>query len=370
MWFFIFLFLTYLLVMSILLFSLLTIQSKAVSKLKPTKQFSIIVAFRNEETHLTGLINSFKKLQYPKDNFEIIFVNDHSSDASVEIVCQFENVFNNVQVLQLPEEFKGKKAALQMGISQAKFEYIITTDADCQVPEKWLLSYHRKLIDDQNEVLIGSVGITNTKVFLSRFQHYDVMALQAVGFSLANLGKPVLCNGANFCYRKEAFFQVNGFQGNESQPSGDDVLLLQKFVQKKFNIGFVLHCDNLVLTQAVPKLKLYIQQRKRWFYKTKYSSSLLQKGLGVFWLVINLSVLVLIALTFLKTIHLNYVLVLLLVKLCIDFLLTFEMTKKVKLPFRFFDFVLANLFYPFGIAIFIGFLTNSKIQWKERAYPT
>lgn len=368
MWFIGFIFLVYLLVLSILLFSILTIPNAFTSTEKPTKQFSIIVAFRNEENNLPRLIQSFKSLQFPKDNYEIIFVNDHSTDASVEVIQQFEKVFNNVQLLQLPEHEKGKKAALQMGINQARFEYILTTDADCVVPENWMLTFNNALVEDDLDAVMGSVAILGTKDFLTRFQHYDFMALQAVGFALANLGKPILCNGANFCYKKEAFLQVKGFQGNETNPSGDDVLLLQKFVHAKMKITSLLQSDNLVFTQPVHALKSFIHQRKRWFYKTKHSSSWLQKTLAILMLITNFLVILLFVKAFFNITYLVYFVILLMVKLSVDFFLTFEMAKKLKLPFRMIDFVLANLFYPIGIIIFFSYLTNSKIKWKQRVY--
>lgn len=368
MWFLGFVFFIYFLVLGFFFFSLLNIKSKTNTNINTFKKFSIIVAFRNEEDNLPKLLESFLFLDYPKDCFEIIFINDHSSDYSVQLIQEFVANFSNAQLLTLGEDESGKKAAIQNAIGQAKFEYILTTDADCCVPETWLTSFNQ--YPNEADALIGSVGIHSTSGFLSTFQYYDFMALQAVGFALASLEKPILCNGANFCYKKTSFIQVKGFQGNEHQPSGDDVFLLQKLVKAKLKIGFILHQNNLVITKASPDLSTFIQQRKRWFYKTKYASSWLQKALGILLLLTNLSVVTLFITSMYKPENLIGLILLLFVKVTIDFFLTFELAKKVKLSFCFTDFLIANLFYPFGIVFFFAYLTNSKIKWKQREYRT
>jgi glycosyltransferase involved in cell wall biosynthesis len=135
MWFIGFIFFIYLVTLSVLLFSLVNITNKKVSASISPKRFSILVAFRDEEVHLPALIESLQLLEYPKEQYEIILVNDHSTDASENLVTQFEKSSINVKLLQLKEGLFGKKAALQLAIEQAQFEYIITTDADCIVPK-------------------------------------------------------------------------------------------------------------------------------------------------------------------------------------------------------------------------------------------
>ncbi|GGE37618.1 glycosyl transferase [Psychroflexus planctonicus] len=370
MWFIGFIFLIYLLTLSVLLFSLMSIKSEETSSTHSAINFSIIVAFRNEENNLSNFVQSLKSIQYPTSQFEIILINDHSTDASVERIQAFVDANAHVQLLYLNQKQTGKKAALQVGIDAAQFNYIITTDADCFVPENWLYTYSKKIQQTNAAAIIGSVGVTHTKTFLTRFQYYDLMALQAVGFAFANLNKPILCNGANFCYQKAAFLKVNGFQGNEKQPSGDDVLLLQKFVAAHLKIDFLIHQDNLVLTKAISELTPFVQQRKRWFYKTRHTSSILQKAMGLLLLTTNFSLLGLLIWSIFDISHIINLIVLLIVKLTIDFFLTFELAKKAKLPFCFTDFMIANLFYPFGIAMFFSYLTNSRIKWKQREYQS
>ncbi len=369
MWLVGFIFLVYLLTLSILLFSLVNLKTVRPNKSNQVyTSFTILVAFRNEERNLPNLVSSLLALNYPTSSFEVIFINDHSNDASVTQLKALINEHANFKMLELPKDSFGKKAALTLGVQHAQYEFIITTDADCVVNEKWLQSYHAYLTNHTVDAVIGSVAIATQNSYLAKFQYYDFMALQAVSLAMANLNKPILCNGANFCYSKATFLKVDGFSGNENQPSGDDVLLLEKMVNTQHKIGQLLDADNLVLTQAVNKLKPFVQQRKRWFNKTKYTSSILQKILGVLLLIVNISLLSIFILSILFPSLLTSFLMLFLIKISIDFFLIFEFAKKLKLPFCTTDFLLISLFYPIGLVYFLAYLTNSKMTWKQRNY--
>ena len=358
----------YLLSLSVLLFSLLNVKNNFESSKTSQKRFSIVIAFRNEEANLKTLLTSLETLHYPEALFEVVLVNDHSTDASTEIIKQFTSFNKTTKLLHLPEAKSGKKAAIHLGIQHAQFEFILTTDADCLVHQDWLNTYNAYLQENDVAAVIGGVAISKTNRFLEKFQYYDFMALQAVTFAMAKLGQPILCNAANFCYQKKVFHQLDGFVGNENLASGDDVFLLQKMRKAKLKIGYVLQQENLVLTRAETTTKTFIQQRKRWFYKTKQISSVSQKFLSLLLLSTNFSLLFLMIFNFFSTAYFTLFIACLLIKISIDFFLTFELAKKMKLPFCVTDFLIANLFYPVGIVYFFGYLLNSKFTWKQRTY--
>lgn len=368
MWWIGLFFCVYVLVLTTLLFSIVNIQIIPSYTSSSQKQFSIIVACRNEATHLPSLFSSFEKLRYSIENFEIILVDDHSNDDSVAIVNEFTTQFKNLRLLQLPLGKTGKKAALQWAIAEAKYPNILTTDSDCIVPVNWLEAFSNKLEQTNADVILGGVLLKKSKSFLSLFQYYDMLSLQAVSFGLANLNKPSLCNGANFCYSKSAFMQVNGFEGNEHLASGDDVLLLQKFIKSSLHIDYLI--QNIVITYAIENKQSFIQQRKRWFYKTRYTSSKIQVFLGLLFLVINALFVGLASLSLFSSYYAVIFFSCFSVKLSIDFLLTFGMAKKVNAPFFIHEFIIASILYPFAVVFFLGYLTNSNIKWKDRKYPT
>ncbi|HEY4789172.1 MAG TPA: glycosyltransferase, partial [Bacteroidales bacterium] len=97
---------------------------------------SIIVPVRDEEENIKLLLDDLTSQNYPLEQFEIILVDDHSSDNSVQLAKEYPA--SNLKIQTLPTDSNGKKAALRLGIQEAKGELIITTDADCRRGSGWL----------------------------------------------------------------------------------------------------------------------------------------------------------------------------------------------------------------------------------------
>jgi glycosyltransferase involved in cell wall biosynthesis len=110
---------------------------------KPSTKFSIIVPFRNEEKNLPKLLKSISNLNYPKELFEIIMVDDFSTDTSerVYIKWRMENGLIETTLLEnLRLSNSPKKDAISRAIPILKHEWVVTTDADCVVKKDWLLT--------------------------------------------------------------------------------------------------------------------------------------------------------------------------------------------------------------------------------------
>lgn len=372
MWFFVGVLVLYVGVLSLLFFHLRKVSKTTFPISTPSFGFSIIVPYRNEATCLPLLFESLLKLDYPASLFEIIFVNDHSEDDSHEMVKNFslKNSLVSCKSYSLPKHLEGKKAALQVGIENARHPMIITTDADCIVPSKWLWQYNSLLAYNKYDVLIGGVVMRKKGGFLPVFQYYDFLALQAVGFAAASGGYPILCNGANFCYAKQAFLQVKGFEGNQDHPSGDDIFLLSKFYKQKYSIGFLAHPENSVITHTVTSYKELIQQRIRWFSKAKLATSWHQSVITSLLLLANFSMVLLWYLTILNPALLILSFVFMGVKMLLDGLFLYTMASAFKSHFSGWEFILVSLVYPFALLVFIVFLGRKKIHWKARSYTS
>ena len=180
--------------------------------LVPTTKFSVIVPFRNEESDFLNLLNSFSKLNYPKNLFEIFVVNDYSDDDSVQIFnnWQQENPTISSQLLQNARTSHApKKDAISTAISKIKNDWIITTDADCVVQTNWLLAFDDLIQSSNVEMLVGAVSIKETNGFLNYFQFVDLLSLQGTTIGSFGINKPFMCNGANFAYTKNLFLALN-----------------------------------------------------------------------------------------------------------------------------------------------------------------
>jgi cellulose synthase/poly-beta-1,6-N-acetylglucosamine synthase-like glycosyltransferase len=248
-------------------------------KTKPVKSsrqypVSIIIAARNEEKRITDLLNDLLIQDYPDDLIEIIVVSDRSKDNTCRVIDDFIQRTKSSKIIFLKTEdlgISGKKAALNSGISQAKGEIIITTDADCRLETGWISSLISTFNDDNIRMVFGPVTYFESKGFLNDFQSLEFAGLVASGAGAALAGQPFLCNGANLAYRKEAFIKVDGFSGNEKYISGDDVFLMHK-MKKEFGRRSVIFCRDersVVKTYAAEGFGEFIKQRIRWASKSK-----------------------------------------------------------------------------------------------------
>lgn len=258
--------------------------------------FSIIVPFRNEEKNLRKLLRSISDLNYPKELFELIMVDDFSKDQSerVYINWRMENgkiettLLENLRLSNSP-----KKDALSRAIPIIKKDWVITTDADCTVNENWLLTLDQFIQQTKAEMVVGAVVYTTKNNWFHHFQQLDLLSLQGTTIGSFGIGKPFMCNGANFAYTKKFFNELGGFGGINEQASGDDVMLLQKAVLKKPEvIQYLKHEDSIVTTKPENDLFKLFMQRVRWASKaTSYSSSY-AKILAVVVLMMNISIVV------------------------------------------------------------------------------
>ncbi len=230
---------------------------------------SIIVPFKNESHILNELAESLTAQNYPKDAFEIILVNDHSTDNSVQFAEAYHRE-ENFSLLHLPEGKSGKKQALTHGISHARGKYILCTDADCKPVKNWLSGMVNACFRSKYKMLSGPVAIESPQDAITGFQALEFLSLVGSGAGSIGAGFPIMCNGANLLYEKEAFEEVHGFEGNFHIRGGDDIFLLEKF-RKNFgaaSIGFARDPQTIVFTAAINSLGGFINQRFRWVAKS------------------------------------------------------------------------------------------------------
>ncbi len=282
----------YISTISLLIYGFDKIKTSKSNYSEPKTQFSIIVPFRNEEKDFLSLLNSISYLNYPKNLFEVIVINDESDDNSVTVFSkwQSENLEISSRLLQnIRKSNSPKKDAIQTAISQINNNWIITTDADCIVNKNWLLAYDSCIQKSNFEMIAATVSICNSKGFLNFFQFVDLLSLQGATIGSFGINKPFMCNGANFAYTKKIFLDLNGFDGNNKITSGDDVFLLQKAI-KNFpeKVSYLKNCDSIVLTKPEVSWSKLFQQRVRWASKTSFYDGFFGKFLAVIVLETNL----------------------------------------------------------------------------------
>ncbi len=327
---------------------------------------SVVIAFRNEEAHLHDLINDLAALAYVKDCFEVILVDDHSTDRSMGVVRKEIGNLRNFRAIELPEENSGKKQALDFGIRQAKFEIIATSDADCRFDPQWLWQISTYFEKEETQLLVGAVKLKSGASLFSRLQALEFSSLIGSAAATIGLGHPVMCNGANLSFRIAAFVEVGGYDDNIAIPSGDDEFLMRKIFRKyPDGVSFLNVQEAVVTSQPQSTLSGFLSQRIRWAGKWKHNKDTLSRALAVFILPAQLSYVGLWYAFFLEP---DMVITFLLIKMILEGVFLAGVARFLRERIDPVSFVLWQVLYPF-YAIGIGLLSlRASYRWKDRKY--
>lgn len=254
---------------------------RTLKRVKPDDRLiSVVIAFRNEENAIPSLLKDLDHQTYGKENFEIVLVDDHSSDQSAALIAK-EN-YSNLILLTLPAGKTGKKAALDFGIHHAKGQIITVTDMDCRLPPAWLTKINHGFQPDSIKMIVGAVRIDPSESLFSKMQALEFSSLVGTSGATLGFGQPTMCNGANLSFLRSAYGQVYGYEGNETIPSGDDEFLMRKIAARwKDSVRFLYDQHAIVSTAAQPSWDDFFNQRMRWASKWKYNSSFFTRLLAI-----------------------------------------------------------------------------------------
>jgi cellulose synthase/poly-beta-1,6-N-acetylglucosamine synthase-like glycosyltransferase len=228
---------------------------------------SVVVAARNEEKNIADLLSTLLRQSYPSEKYEIIIVDDASTDRTSGIVLQFQAQQKSIVLLHAiasSQKTAGRKAAaLTQAIQNAKGEIIITTDADCTVPHRWIETL-AQYFSEETAMVAGPVAEKTSASVLGNLEALEFLGLITVGAGLIGSGRPIICNGANLAYRKSAFERVHGF----GRGTNDDESLMNRMAyQHAGTITFAATPEALVTTASDNTLKTFLHQRTRWANK-------------------------------------------------------------------------------------------------------
>ncbi len=232
---------------------------------------SVIIPARNEAQFIDDCIQSILNGSYPKHLYEIIVVDDHSEDETAAIVKKYST--QNVQLIFLQNFVTTglnayKKKAIEIAVARAKGKLIITTDADCLLPVRWLETL-AAFYEEKNAAFIAApVFINARRRFIEIFQSLDFMTLQGITGAVVHKKQMTMCNGANMAYERSAFYEAGGFAGIDNIASGDDMLLMHKiYTLYPQRVHFLKSAAAIVNTEPVQSIKQFFNQRIRWASK-------------------------------------------------------------------------------------------------------
>jgi len=322
-------------------------------------KMSIVIASKNEEKNIAGLIQSLKNINYPLDHFEVIIVDDNSSDDTFE--CAEKNIkdLNNFFVVRATnKKFPAKKGALQIGIEKAKHPYIMITDADCTIEPNWLSAFAKKF-GQGFDFVFGIAPLINKGNFSSRFASFENLRTGILSFSAAALNFPYSAAARSFGFKKETFENISGYTKTTETLSGDDDLLLREAIKNKMKIGTVSDKDAFVFSETKENFKEYLKQKSRHTKTSLYYTCNRQIILAL-WHSVNI-----LSLLSLLLLFANWIFALpFFIKFCVDVLIVLTVQKNFGYKFSIYNILICQFIYEAMLVINFFNAVFGKNEWK------
>lgn len=250
-------------------FSFLKNSEKTTSEKYPV---SLIVCAKNEEENLKKYLPLWQKQNYP--NFEIILINDASTDETLEVMEAFAENDNRIQIVNVENNeafWASKKYALTLGIKRAKNKRLMFTDADCYpASEEWLATMVSKF-SDKKQLVLGYGAYEKQPGFLNKIIRFETLMTAVQYFSYAKSGNPYMGVGRNLAYTSTLYYENKGFMSHIKIPSGDDDLFVNEAATSE-NVEICVEPE--AFTYSIPKKK-----KRKWLIQKKrhYSTAKLYK---------------------------------------------------------------------------------------------
>ncbi len=312
----------------------------------PATFVTIIVSCHNEQENISRLIRSILAQDYPEKLYEVIIVDDHSTDHTHEIASGFSE-YGNIHTLY--NKGTGKKMAIRTGAEASAGNLIITTDADCTMGNQWLRTIAAFYEKNNPDMIICPVQLIPEKGFFGLFQELEFLSLQGITAGSALNMEGIMCNGANLAF-KRATYDNNKDNLHPEINSGDDVFLLHSLKKTTGSkILWLESADAVVKTDAVLTHFAYLKQRKKWISKSLKYTDINTIVLGIITFVTILFQAILTFAGFINIIYMPVFLLFLLLKSIPDFLILHNTAGRYGRSELLKWFLPAQVFYPFYV---------------------
>lgn len=326
---------------------------------------SVIVCAKNEEENVAKFIPLLAEQNYP--DFEIVLIDDASSDTTLDIFEAFEKQYSNIRLVKVEnnEAFWGnKKYALTLGIKAAKKEYLLFTDADCYPTSKEWITAMSSQFTMQKTIVLGYGGyekIPNS--LLNKIIRFETLLTAIQYFSWAKIGNPYMGVGRNLAYKKDEFFNVNGFINHIQVRSGDDDLFINEAATSK-NTTIAYNPESFTYSKPKTTFKDWLIQKRRHIATANHYKKIDQLQLGVFYCS---QLLFIILPIILLSFQFQWILVLSLLfvrYLCAWLVVGFSAGKLKEKDLKFWFPVVEILLIFTQINIFISNIFSKPVNWK------
>lgn len=322
-------------------------------------KFSIIIAVKNEEKNIQPLLIALRNLFYQRDFYEVIFVDDNSSDNSYQLISESIKEDENIKLYKVSEKkYPGKKGALAFGIEKSVNPYIIITDGDCIPQKNWLISFAGKFSQGY-DVVFGASPFIKKDSLINRISCFENLRSSILTFSAATFGNAYSAAARSFGFTKNIYDIIGGYKNTTETLSGDDDLFIRQVIKSKAKVGCFIESGSMVFTNSVSNFKEYLLQKARHTSTSSYYLPKHKMFLG-FWHLTNLLLIFSPLLVLIKSSFLFFFLF----KLLLDIIIIWKTQKLINYNFNFIEIIFYQLIYDIMIIIIYINSKFKKIEWK------
>lgn len=344
------------------------INKKTINYTQDNPPVSIIVCARNEEFNLRKYLPTLLEQDYP--DFEVIVVDDQSTDNTKDILDEFKQKHTNLRCTFIPIGAKmtsSKKLAVSLGVKSAKHELLLLTDADCYPSSKNWIQLMVRNFTSKTDLILGYGAYQEEKGFINRLIVFDTLFIAIQYFNYTLTGKAYMGVGRNIAYRKSLFISSNGFSKHLNLQSGDDDLFVNA-VTNKYNTRIEIDSNSHTLSEPEKNFNMWKRQKERHLSTSSYykKSSLLLLGTELFSRAFFYLFLIL------AFIPLNYLIIivaicLLLIRFLVQYIIINKSAKLLHTRKYHWGILLFDVLLPLinlTLKIKASFSKNKKYRWK------
>ncbi len=243
---------------------------------------SVIICAKNEAHNLADFLPSILHQIYT--NFEIVLVNDHSTDKTLELMLSFKGKYNSIKVVNLVNEDStgNKKHAITQGIKAATYEHLLFTDADCKPNSEYWIKEMSAFFSNDKSIILGYGAYQKKNTWLNKLIRFETLLTAIQYFSYAKIGLPYMGVGRNLAYTKSQFYAANGFANHKHIKSGDDDLFINQVATKK-NTAICFSSKSFTVSKPNTTFKKWMHQKRRHITTATSYKPIHQFLLGLFY---------------------------------------------------------------------------------------
>lgn len=225
---------------------------------------SVVVAARNEEQSIEECVWSILDQSWPDDRYEVVVVDDESTDRTHAILTGMTSAQNRLRVVRTtPDEsgLVGKPRAIAQGVDASRGSIVMMTDADCVVPQTWIEATVSHF--DQGADVVAGFTVVDGRTFFGRLQQLDWLHLQSIASASLAFNSPVGVVGNNLAFRREQYEKIGGYRSVPFSITEDFTLALALW-REGAEVSYPCDRGMRVVTRPCADLPAVLRQKHRW----------------------------------------------------------------------------------------------------------